>query len=50
MMIIRKTVSGSRVTRSNIAANTGPFKSINKKVASKAKFELPRKRHMISFS
>lgn len=40
-MIIRKKVSGSRMTRRNTAANTGPFKSLNKKVASKAKFEHP---------
>lgn len=33
------------MTRTNTAANTGPFQSLNKKVASKAKFERPRKRH-----
>lgn len=33
------------MTRTNTAANTGPFKSLNKKVASKAKCEGPRKSH-----
>lgn len=45
MMTVRKKVSVSRMTRTDTAANTGPFKSLNKKVASKAKSELPRKRH-----
>lgn len=33
------------MTTTNTAANTDPFKPLNKKVASKPKSEHPRKRH-----